>query len=125
MPACLIVFHHLLHVAETLKLFGPLSTTWSFVMERYLGILAPIVKSRKLPAENLAKTCLMLNRLNHIPFRYESYDLPSLANRSRDNQNDRLLHPKKEVTLTNIQVRHLRQAYAAIHFTNEDQQVKF
>lgn len=123
MPACLLVFHHLLHVAETLRLFGPLGSTWSFVMERYIGILGPIVRSRKLPAQNLANTCLMINRLNQIPYIYANYNSPEDTVTSRIVQTDTLMQPKSKATLSDLQIRHLRQTYAAMNFTSEDQQV--
>lgn len=75
LSACRMVFHHLLHVAECIRRFGPPTGYWSYAMERFIGILGPLVHSRVNPYSNLATTALMLEQLRQIRFTHEDFRL--------------------------------------------------
>ena len=54
---------------------GPPCYNWSFVMERYCGLLVPAVKSRKHPFTALSLRQLHITRLNDIRNRYNLHEV--------------------------------------------------
>jgi hypothetical protein len=68
LAACKINFHYLSHVADSIKYCGPSWTHWQFPMERFCGILQPLVKSRIRPYSNLANTLTLLQQFYMLPF---------------------------------------------------------
>ncbi|QRV74497.1 Transposase family tnp2 [Ceratobasidium sp. AG-Ba] len=54
LPACVLTIHALLHITYYIRRTGPLSATWSFVMERFCGyLLRPALMNRVRPYEYL------------------------------------------------------------------------
>ncbi|EXX77849.1 hypothetical protein RirG_020040 [Rhizophagus irregularis DAOM 197198w] len=49
LPATLISFHYLLHIAYSIQETGPPWATWQFPIERLFGMLIPLVHSRQHP----------------------------------------------------------------------------
>lgn len=70
LSACPVTIHALLHVVDDIRMNGPPCNNWSFVMERYCGILVPAVKSRSHPFTALSLRQLHITRLNDIKNRY-------------------------------------------------------
>ena len=66
LPAFLISFHYLLHVIDSIEDFGPCRGFWQFPMERFCGMLIPLVSSRKLPYVNLFNNVLMQERFKYL-----------------------------------------------------------
>ncbi|GET55729.1 transposase domain-containing protein [Rhizophagus irregularis DAOM 181602=DAOM 197198] len=66
LPAFLISFHYLLHVIDSIEDFGPCREFWQFPMERFCGMLIPLVSSRKLPYVNLFNNVLMQERFKYL-----------------------------------------------------------
>ena len=63
------VFHLALHLADSVRECGPLYATSQFPMERFIGTLAPMIKSNSKPAENLTKHLLLLEKLKICEWR--------------------------------------------------------
>jgi hypothetical protein len=74
LSACPLTIHALLHVADDIEMNGPSCNNWSFVMERYCGVLVPAVKSRKYPFTALSLRQLHITRLNDIKNRYNLHE---------------------------------------------------
>ena len=70
----LISFHYLLHIAESIKDFGPCRRYWQFLMERVCGMLILLVKSQKHPYASLWNNILLNERFNYLKYKTEFYD---------------------------------------------------
>ena len=68
LSACRISFHYLLHVTDCIKYCGPCWSYWQFPMERFCGMLLPLVKSKINPYSNLANNITMLEQFFHLPY---------------------------------------------------------
>ncbi|GET00615.1 transposase domain-containing protein [Rhizophagus clarus] len=66
LPAYLISFHYLLHIGDCIEDLGPYCEFWQFLMERYCGMLIPLVSSRKLPYVNLFNNVLLQERFKYL-----------------------------------------------------------
>ena len=66
MPAYLISFHYLLHVGDCIEDFSSCREFWQFPMERFCGMLIPLVSSRKLPYVNLINNVLLQERFKYL-----------------------------------------------------------
>ena len=75
LSACPLTIHALLHVADDIEMNGPPCYNWSFVMERYCGLLVPAVKSQKHPFTALSLRQLHITRLNDIRNRYNLHEV--------------------------------------------------
>ncbi|KAG8689710.1 hypothetical protein FRC09_012286 [Ceratobasidium sp. 395] len=54
LPTCVVTIHALLHIAFYIRRCGPLTYTWSFVMEHFCGyLLTPAVQNRIRPYEHM------------------------------------------------------------------------
>ena len=69
-PWNLTNIHHLLHVADCVDQFGPGVAFWQFPMERLVGLLGPMVKSRSKPYQNLAYNIVLYEKFYY--FRYDT-----------------------------------------------------
>lgn len=116
LPACRLVFHYLLHLAHCIKLHGPPSGYWSYVMERFVGLLGPLVHSRIHPYSNLANSALLDEQFRHLHYRCKNFDLPSSENDPSDEQTEKLglLGLGKVVKLSANLLRVLRAGYEKI-----------
>jgi hypothetical protein len=56
----------LLHVTDSIEDFGPCRGFWQFPMERFCGMLIPLVSSRKLPYVNLINNVLLQERFKYL-----------------------------------------------------------
>ena len=63
--------HALLHIADSIRLAGPVWAYWAFPMERYCGSLLPAIKSRRFPYTSLNRYVLDQARLTHIKLLYD------------------------------------------------------
>jgi len=66
LPAYLISFHYLLHIGDCIEDLGPCRGFWQFPMERFCGMLIPLISSRKLPYVNLINNVLMQERFKYL-----------------------------------------------------------
>ena len=64
-----MVIHMLLHLPHSKTEFGPPSGYWSYVMERFVGILGPMVHNRRFPDANLARAAEISSRLRCLCLR--------------------------------------------------------
>lgn len=74
LPACPYTIHALLHIVEDIRNCGPVWTSWTFVMERYCGILQLSVKSKLHPWGSLTQRCLRVEQLRQLKARYNLWD---------------------------------------------------
>ncbi|KAI0826921.1 hypothetical protein BC628DRAFT_1319465 [Trametes gibbosa] len=70
LSACPLTIHALLHIADGIRLTGPVWATWAFPMERYCGSLQPAIRSRRHPYSSLNRYVLDRARLDHIKLLY-------------------------------------------------------
>jgi hypothetical protein len=66
MPFCPSTLHALTHLAHYVRLFGPPSSYWAFVMERFCGMLKPHLASKVRPTENLTKYVVFLEQIKDL-----------------------------------------------------------
>lgn len=124
LPACRLVFHYLLHLAHCIRLHGPPLGYWSYVMERFVRLLSPLVHSRINPYSNLANSALLQEQYREILYMYEGFDLPfSAADNPSDKYDEKLGllgvgKPIRLSTYTSQQV--LRAGYEKILSKNDD-----
>ncbi|GET59088.1 transposase domain-containing protein [Rhizophagus irregularis DAOM 181602=DAOM 197198] len=68
LPVYLISFHYSLHIGDCIEDLGPCRGFWQFPMERYCGMLIPLISSRKLPYVNLINNVLLQERFKYLQF---------------------------------------------------------
>ena len=71
LPAALISFHYLLHIADSIRNTGPAWATWQYSMERLCRMLLPLVRSRKHPYVNLQNQITIWTRFAHLKYKPE------------------------------------------------------
>lgn len=121
LAACRLVFHQLAHVAQTIRDFGPLPVTWSFVMERYVGVLGRSVRSNLHIARNMANNAFLMTQQRHISMKFDlTEDNKRRSNASMisiiNDGTSALLPPATRVELSDAQMRMLLAAYKAIFY---------
>ncbi|THU94653.1 hypothetical protein K435DRAFT_578834, partial [Dendrothele bispora CBS 962.96] len=60
----------LLHIAQSIRDFGPPSCYWAFPMERYCGTLTPDIRSRRFPFRSLDRSVAEHALLTQIGLSY-------------------------------------------------------
>lgn len=71
LPTCTLPLHALLHIAQSIRRWGPVWCYWAFPMERYGGHeLKPGVTSRRFPYSSLDQYILRKTRLRQIGIIY-------------------------------------------------------
>ncbi|KAI0831438.1 hypothetical protein BC628DRAFT_1462562, partial [Trametes gibbosa] len=70
LSACPLTIHALLHVAQSIRVAGPVWASWAFPMERYCGTLLPAIHNRRYPYASLDRHVLDKARLAHIKLMY-------------------------------------------------------
>ncbi|GET02370.1 transposase domain-containing protein [Rhizophagus clarus] len=66
LSAYLISFYYLLHIGDCIEDLGSCHRFWQFLMERYCGMLIPLVSSQKLPYVNLFNNVLLQERFKYL-----------------------------------------------------------
>ncbi|UZO21338.1 uncharacterized protein OCT59_013734 [Rhizophagus irregularis] len=79
LPVYLISFHYSLHIGDCIEDLGPCRGFWQFPMERYCGMLIPLISSRKLPYVNLINNVLLQERFKYLQF-LPTYDEKVFSN---------------------------------------------
>ncbi|QRV96879.1 Transposase family tnp2 [Ceratobasidium sp. AG-Ba] len=81
LPACVLTIHALFHIPYYIRRTGPLSATWSFVMERFCGyLLWPAFMNRVRPYEfldNFIRRRAQMQIVAHIHIQEEERELIS------------------------------------------------
>ncbi|GES92310.1 hypothetical protein GLOIN_2v1522244 [Rhizophagus clarus] len=127
LPAMLISFHYLLHVADCIADCGPCWVFWQYPMEQLCGmLLVPLVHNRSLPYSNLTNNVYLLEIFNHLLF------IPSLSHKylnkfpiipksypsskvfTLDDKNEELYWPSKACNLNPSEMRALKQFYSEL-----------
>src|SRR2546430_16102233 len=70
-PAALISYHYLLHIATSIRNTGPAWATWQYPMERLCGMLLPLVRSKQHPYVNLRNQITMWIQFSHLQYNSE------------------------------------------------------
>lgn len=70
LPLVPLTLHAILHIPDEIEMNGPMCYNWSWVMERWCGILGPAIKSRSKPFACLSLRQLHLAQLGIIRMRY-------------------------------------------------------
>ena len=78
LPVCTLPIHSLLHVADDIRYHGPVCIHWTWVMERYCGILGTVTASTGWLNSNATLSTCMLHhaQLTQVQLRY-NIKLPS------------------------------------------------
>jgi hypothetical protein len=63
---CPVTIHALLHIADSIKVVGPVWCYWAFPMERYCGALQPAIRSRRFPYASLDRYVIEDAQLTQI-----------------------------------------------------------
>jgi hypothetical protein len=71
LPAALVTYHYLLHIATSIYNTGPAWATWQYPMERLCGMLLPLVRSKQYPYINLQNQITMWIRFSHLQYKTE------------------------------------------------------
>ncbi|GET62406.1 transposase domain-containing protein [Rhizophagus irregularis DAOM 181602=DAOM 197198] len=79
LPVYLISFHYSLHIGDCIEDLGSCRGFWQFPMERYCGMLIPLISSRKLPYVNLINNVLLQKRFKYLQF-LPTYDEKVFSN---------------------------------------------
>jgi hypothetical protein len=105
---------------------GPCWTHWQYPMERFIGMIQPLVKNRYRPYTNLVNSIDLWSRFNHLHYipRIASILFPPAIEKPFDNDavfyfeedKEQLWWPKKRIILKKDEMRHLRNWYR-IHKT--------
>jgi hypothetical protein len=83
-------------------------------MERYCGMLGPLVHSRLYPYRSLTNSALLLERLRYIDLTYESYALDSSDSQPAANENGNFAGTVQQTMLTSAEQRVFRDGYERI-----------
>jgi len=81
-----IAFHTLVHVVDTLKLWGPAKSYWMYPVERYLGFIAREITSRKCPEQSLINTHCRFVSTDLARERFEKALCPDLCSQLSENR---------------------------------------
>jgi hypothetical protein len=128
----LISFHYLLHVAESIEDFGPCRGYWQFPMERMCGMLIPLVKSQLHPYANLWNNLVLYERFNLLKYNKEvcKYIFPQKEEKEWPShivfasplyEEYQIYSPSKKYTLTQAELKKLKETYSAIYDINVNQ----
>lgn len=123
LPATLISFHYLLHIAKSIRNTGPSWATWQYPMERLCGMLLPLVRSRQHPYINLTNQITIWNQFSHLQYfpdiKEKIFDVE--VSEDKKPENDRIfwcedvmeifLPPKRNYNLNNSETTLLRHYY--------------
>jgi hypothetical protein len=80
----MLTIHALLHIAGTIKAWGPIWAYWEFVMERFCNFMKPAIASRRFPVESLHRYMINEAMLSHIKIRFNLTEELSLRAPIRD-----------------------------------------
>ncbi|GES97902.1 transposase domain-containing protein [Rhizophagus clarus] len=128
----LISFHYLLHVAESIEDFGPCRGYWQFLMKRMCGMLIPLVKSQLHPYANLWNNLVLYERFNLLKYNKEvcKYIFPQKEEKKWPShivfasplyKEYEIYSPLKQYTLTQAELKKLKETYSAIYDINVNQ----
>ncbi|KIY61190.1 hypothetical protein CYLTODRAFT_433611 [Cylindrobasidium torrendii FP15055 ss-10] len=82
--ACPLTIHALLHIADLIKVVGPVWTYWAFPTERYCGRLQPAIRSRRHPFVSIDNYVSQDAQLSHIKMVYNVHDRLTIPRRLRN-----------------------------------------
>ncbi len=86
MSACPVTIHALLHIADSIKICGPVWCYWAFPMERYCNRLKPAIKNQRFPYACINWYALEDAQLTQIKAIYNIADELSLRPQQQDLQ---------------------------------------
>jgi hypothetical protein len=66
LPCCGVTTHALLHIADSIKVTGPVWCYWAFPMERYCGVLRRAIRSHRFPYASMARFVCETAQLTQI-----------------------------------------------------------
>ncbi|PPR00725.1 hypothetical protein CVT24_000949 [Panaeolus cyanescens] len=72
LPCCPLTIHALLHIANGIRMCGPVWTYWAYPMERHCNILLPAIRSRRYPYTSIAKFVTAISQLDEIRLVYDA-----------------------------------------------------
>ncbi|KAL1916147.1 uncharacterized protein VTP21DRAFT_6151 [Calcarisporiella thermophila] len=122
-PEHRVAFHTILHIAESIREFGPPWVFWQFPMERYCRMLKAHVRSRSNPYNSLITQINLLEKLNHIPFipSVSAFQLgPGVEEQMLrlDRYQEQLYWPRKSISLGDLELRRLKEYYMTVYECN-------
>ncbi|CAB5205091.1 unnamed protein product [Rhizophagus irregularis] len=131
LPAALISYHYLLHIATSIRNTGPAWATWQYPMERLCGMLLPLVRSKQHPYTNLQNQITIWTQFSHLQYKSEIYHkifgkgLEKSINYSEnrvfttDSAEEELQSPSRKYCMDRVEMQRLKAYY--ITALNENQ----
>ncbi|CAB4485275.1 unnamed protein product [Rhizophagus irregularis] len=131
LPAALISYHYLLHIATSIRNTGPAWATWQYPMERLCGMLLPLVRSKQHPYTNLQNQITIWTQFSHLQYKSEIYhkifgkELEKSINYSEnrvfttDSAEEELQSPSRKYCMDRVEMQRLKAYY--ITALNENQ----
>jgi hypothetical protein len=77
LPVCTINIHSILHFADWITDCGPACYFWQFAMERFLGVIKPMAKSKSKLDASIANAVVLAEHLNHLQFVHSHFANPN------------------------------------------------
>lgn len=122
----LISVHYLLHVADSIIATGPCWSTWQYPMERLIGLLLPLVRSRSNPYKNLTNNIILHERFNHLKYISKTlFDIyennKSTKNYSEEmvcvssDSNEEFWWPSQKYNLTKTEIKKIKECYVTMY----------
>lgn len=118
-----IMVHLPIHLANEVRLGGPVQFRWMYYMERYLGDLKSFVRNRSRPEGSIAEAYLVKESLTFCS-RYLSSAVDTRMNRMTRNSDDtpNIGHPIGGKKLISLDHKSLNQAHGYILFNCDEVQ---
>lgn len=125
LPTCLITIHVWLHIPDMIRRSGPVWAYWTWVMERFCGLLGQAVTSRKHPYASLYRRIRELQTLHAVRNIYDLHDRLPVSTSMRAPSSEppptyhhpqypelTLHHPRRTITFANDDLNDLRRRIA-------------
>jgi hypothetical protein len=118
-----IMVHLPIHLANEVRLGGPVQFRWMYYMERYLGDLKSFVRNRSRPEGSIAEAYLVKESLTFCS-RYLCSGVDTRMNRMTQNSDDipSIGHPIGGKKLISLDQKSLNQAHGYILFNCDEVQ---
>ncbi|KAG8971497.1 hypothetical protein FRB90_010486, partial [Tulasnella sp. 427] len=125
LTACVLTIHVWLHVPDMIRRSGPVWSYWTWVMERFCGLLSRAITSRKYPYASLYRRIREIQTLHAVRNIYDLHDRLPIHTPMRAPNSDppptythpsypelTLHHPRRTISLANNDLKDLHRRIA-------------
>jgi hypothetical protein len=115
-----IVYHYLCHIGASIEQNGPAFVYWQYPLEKLIGRISPLIKSRRFPYINFSKILRMQTKLVLLPYTYPGFSFhPPKSHRKSLfhglEDGIEFQHPKKQISLISTDLRLLQRYYKGLY----------